>query len=259
MKKITLTLALAFIGLTAFAQIQTEDFEAATLPDGWTNEAVGDSAFLVWEFGGAALPVGDPFTSNAAIFDDDQDSSHLGLAELTSPAVDVSSVPDLSLSYDYSLQDFAGGGDLIVSVYDGTDWVVVATYADADIAPTSETLDVSAYANAAFQVRFTFDDELDWVWGAGVDSFVLDGTLSTDDNSIAGFKMFPNPANNVLNVAAGNNIETVTIINMVGQKVLEEQVGATSSQLDIARLQTGAYLMQVTTDGQVGTYKFVKQ
>src|SRR5690606_1001292 len=32
---------------------------------------------------------------------------------------------------------------------------------------------VFAYANAAFQVKFTYDDETGWNWGAGIDNFLL--------------------------------------------------------------------------------------
>lgn len=253
-------MAFAFVSLIASAQIQTEDFEGDMLPDGWSTTAIGDDAFLVWQFGSPSMPGGGPFASNAAIFDDDQDSAHVGTAELVSPAIDVTEYSDINLSYDFSLQDFAGSGILTVDVYDGTDWIEVASYDDADFAPTTESaLDVTAYINDAFQVRFTYDDEGDWAWGAGVDNFALDGTLSTDENTISGFKMFPNPANNELNLSASRNIENVAVFNMLGQKVLEQQVGANSQAINVSNLKTGAYLMQVTADGQTGTYKFVKQ
>jgi len=36
-------------------------------------------------------------------------------------------------------------------------------------------------------------------------------------------------------------------------------VNATSTQLDTSSLATGAYIMKVTVNGQVGTYKVIKR
>src|SRR5690606_17561286 len=53
-------------------------------------------------------------------------------------------------------------------------WQEIFLVDDVDINPTnSGAIDVLAYSNANFQVKFTFDDEGGWNWGAGVDNFVL--------------------------------------------------------------------------------------
>jgi hypothetical protein len=51
------------------------------------------------------------------------------------------------------------------------------------------------------------------------------------------------------------NIERVTIYNILGQKVIDQDINATSSQLNVANLVTGAYLIQVYVDGKTATYK----
>jgi len=83
--------------------------------------------------------------------------------------------------------------------------------------------------------------------------------LSVGDNAFDGFNFFPNPAQNTLNINAQTEVQNITLVNLVGQVVLEQQIDATSSQIDISRLTSGVYLMQVSADGQIGTYKVIKE
>ena len=71
--------------------------------------------------------------------------------------------------------------------------------------------------------------------------------------------MFPNPASNVLNVTAASTISSIKVYNLVGQVVVNQRVNALSDAIDVSNLKTGAYLVQVTAEGQTGTYKFIKQ
>ena len=54
-------------------------------------------------------------------------------------------------------------------------------------------------------------------------------------------------------------IEQVAIFTMLGQKVVDQTIGATTSQLNISHLATGTYIMKVSVNGQTGTYKIIKQ
>ncbi len=174
MKKITLCIAMAIFTTMGYAQIQSEDFEGAMLPDGWTSTILGGTQD--WTFGSGDMPTGTDFDTNAAIFDDDAaGGGSVGGAELISPAVDITSFGTITLSYDFALQDFAGDGLLRVEAWDGSAWQEIALYDDADFNPSTESLDVSAFSNDAFQVRFTYDDEGAFAWGAGVDNFLLEG------------------------------------------------------------------------------------
>lgn len=259
MKKITLFIAAAIFTTVGFAQIQSQDFEGDALPDGWTSNITGGTQD--WTFGSAAMPGGDDFASNAAIFDDDAaGSASVGGAELLSPAIDLTTYGDASISYEFSMQDFIGAGLLRVEAWDGAMWQELAVYDDADFAPTVvDPIDVTAFINDAFQVRFTYDDDGDWAWGAGVDNFAIDGTLSTDENTIAGFSMFPNPTRSDLNISAQTTLQNVRIFNLLGQVVIDQKVNALSETINVSNLKAGSYLVQVTTEGQTGTYKFIKQ
>jgi hypothetical protein len=94
----------------------------------------------------------------------------------------------------------------------------------------------------------------------GVTDIVIDGELlSADDNIIEGFSYYPNPTDETLNLSSVEAIEDVAIYNLLGQQVMGLDVNATSTQLDTSSLATGAYIMKVTVNGQVGTYKVIKR
>ncbi|MDC7995582.1 proprotein convertase P-domain-containing protein [Altibacter sp. HG106] len=89
---------------------------------------------------------------------------------------------------------------------------------------------------------------------------IIDGeNLSTADNTIQGFDFYPNPANDMINLRSVEPIESAQVFNIVGQKVIDLNVNATSGQLNVSQLPVGAYIMQVSVNGQLGTYKIIKQ
>ena len=95
----------------------------------------------------------------------------------------------------------------------------------------------------------------------GPSDIVIDisGSLGTNDNSIDGFVMYPNPASNVLNLNSNVSIDDVTVYNMLGQRVYAQTIGATRTQIDVSGLSTGTYLIKVNAGGQTATYQFLKK
>ena len=83
--------------------------------------------------------------------------------------------------------------------------------------------------------------------------------MGTASNEIEGFEFYPNPTRERINLAAAQNIESVVLYNILGQKMIDINVDATTTELNVAHLAAGAYLMEVTVDGQTGTYKLIKQ
>src|SRR5690554_2152113 len=99
-----------------------------------------------------------------------------------------------------------------------------------------------------------FDPTYDgvYIWEGECDA------LGVADNSLAGFNYYPNPANEVMHLSAAKNIESVTVYNLLGQKVMATIIGAISSDLNLSGLAAGTYMMKVTVEGQTGTYKIIK-
>ena len=98
-------------------------------------------------------------------------------------------------------------------------------------------------------------------WGQAED-YTINVSEALSVNNIerfAGFSYFPNPSANVLNLSANNTIESIAIFNLLGQEVHSTTINETSSSINVSNLATGNYIMKVTIDGVIGTYKFVKK
>ncbi len=83
--------------------------------------------------------------------------------------------------------------------------------------------------------------------------------LSTIDNTIEGFTFYPNPSMDVLNLSSSTSIDSVELYNMLGQRVISLEIGATASQVDVSNLATGTYIMKVTAEGQTASYQVIKK
>ncbi|TXD72198.1 HYR domain-containing protein, partial [Aequorivita antarctica] len=151
---------------------ESEDFEAG-LPSGWST--VMNTGTCDWINSGD-MPTGDDFPTLAMLFDDDACGSGAPASNvsLLSAVYDLTGASNVTVDYDVAFQE-SGTQTFTVEVFDGAAWQQIAFY-DADLDPDiqSESIDVSVYVNATFQVRWTFDDNGgEWGWGAGVDNFLL--------------------------------------------------------------------------------------
>ncbi|MGF7139260.1 T9SS type A sorting domain-containing protein [Roseimarinus sediminis] len=108
------------------------------------------------------------------------------------------------------------------------------------------------------------DSEGNWIPESNIQFNVVDTTPVTTSYTTVGFddysnslRLYPNPANNLLNIA-GVEIETVEVFNLSGSRMLVKQNSASS--IDVSNLNKGAYLIKVTsTNGQTLINKFNKQ
>lgn len=75
-----------------------------------------------------------------------------------------------------------------------------------------------------------------------------------EEGSVNQVAVYPNPASNVLNVAA-SNIQEVRVMNLAGQVMLR----TAASQINVTELPAGTYLIQVTTDNGTANMKFNKK
>ena len=103
------------------------------------------------------------------------------------------------------------------------------------------------------------------VWEYGNNAFgefqvsAYDASLSTatfDNNS---FMLYPNPVRDVLNLSYSSNITSVRVANMLGQMVINKNINANQTQLDMSHLQSGAYIVTVVMDNIEKVVKVIKQ
>ena len=74
--------------------------------------------------------------------------------------------------------------------------------------------------------------------------------LSTDEISFENnFKLFPNPAKDVLNAISSKQISVLSIINMLGQEVIRKTIN--TSRIDTSKLAPGLYIVNTKLDNAV--------
>lgn len=67
--------------------------------------------------------------------------------------------------------------------------------------------------------------------------------------------IFPNPANDIVNIVADENINNIEVINMAGQIIHKENFSKESVQLNISDYAAGIYFVKVYTQNEVTTHK----
>jgi len=91
------------------------------------------------------------------------------------------------------------------------------------------------------------------------------GSLSTDKNEFANsIEAYPNPSNGILNVKLPeitSNEANFTMFDLLGRTVMKNTAknGGLTTQLDIATLPSGVYLLQVEVGGKIATKKVIKE
>ncbi len=86
-----------------------------------------------------------------------------------------------------------------------------------------------------------------------------DTSLSVNENLNRLFNIYPNPAADSFFVQADDRIESVSIFDMHGRRVMYQPVDALNSEVDISYLASGQYLCSAVVNGKAGMYKIIKQ
>lgn len=81
---------------------------------------------------------------------------------------------------------------------------------------------------------------------------VIVNPLSVLENSKVDFSVYPNPASNMVTVQysnASNTTATIAVYDLQGKQVLQQEATIENNQcrISIASLQSGLYLMKITT------------
>ncbi len=92
---------------------------------------------------------------------------------------------------------------------------------------------------------------------ADITSLFSSNTLATTENVVntKDISIFPNPVKDVLNIKSNTDVQSVEIINAVGQKVLQSK----GNQINTSKLTAGVYMIQIKdSKNQMTSKKFIK-
>lgn len=95
-----------------------------------------------------------------------------------------------------------------------------------------------------------------------IDNFITNETMLSiaKSNEAAGFKLYPNPANDVLFIeSATNKMGNIFITDFLGRIVLSLQSVDRKETINTAVFAAGVYIINIENEGQIFSSKFVKQ
>ena len=119
--------------------------------------------------------------------------------------------------------------------------------------------DLSAYEGE--DVRIAFYTDTTNQWAVFIDDFQVTSFSSlgtnTPDQSIT-FEYFPNPVEDELTLKAQANIDSIEVLNILGQSLISLSPSVMEAKVDMSSLQTGAYFVRLSVQGKIDTFRVLK-
>lgn len=246
-----------FFGVISGEEVVSVELENLSLDD---IEVIGQLLFGTCEDLGGG-PVNDDCENAIAL------ECGTTVTGSTEDATDSGSEPSPDVFYTYTGNGVAedvtlslcDGGtlfDTVLSVFDDGCALVNEIAFNDDSCNLQSELTFESDGTTTYTILLEGFSEVDT--GSYALTTSCDAILNVNETTFEGFTMFPNPASTALNLEARNNMENITIINMLGQQVLSRNIQAANAMIDVSGLSSGAYFIKVAIDGNQATYKFIK-
>ncbi|WP_166921165.1 T9SS type A sorting domain-containing protein [Flavobacterium poyangense] len=84
-------------------------------------------------------------------------------------------------------------------------------------------------------------------------------TDTATDYDVPTLKYYPNPVKDLFYVSFEKEITTLTVINFLGQTVIEKSIHSTQGNVDMSALAPGVYFIKITAVGLSKTLKVIKE
>lgn len=72
-------------------------------------------------------------------------------------------------------------------------------------------------------------------------------------------RAYPNPLKDLLNISYDKEITSLSIYDLLGQEVVSIAINNNESTVDVSNLASGTYLVKVTSNNEVKTFKVIKE
>ncbi|PLX14466.1 MAG: hypothetical protein C0598_01255, partial [Marinilabiliales bacterium] len=83
--------------------------------------------------------------------------------------------------------------------------------------------------------------------------------LSVNNNLVDFINIYPNPANNMVNINSPVKMERINIVNLLGQNVIDFTPDSGITEINLSSLDTGVYFINMFIDGNKLTKKLIIQ
>lgn len=150
---------------------------------------------------------------------------------------------------NFYLADFRDSDNSKDYILKGWEWVDLSVFGPID----SLAFTLSSSDNGSFGMNtpayFCIDD------------FTTSDGVGLEEN-IENFaiKIYPNPAQNFVNISANKTIESIEILDFSGRSIMEFNIqNENNFSIDISGLSSGIYILKSVIDGKIISRKFIKE
>jgi hypothetical protein len=107
-------------------------------------------------------------------------------------------------------------------------------------------------------------DSRPWTWSSGgseirIDEVAMtneDATASVNDIFSSKISIYPNPANEFVQISTNETITGVEVYNLIGKRVISSSK-LTNNKIDVSNLSKGVYVLKVMSNDLVGSRKII--
>lgn len=153
----------------------------------------------------------------------------------------------------------ATGFDSVFTIYTGTCGSLTQINCDDDGATTgaySFKALTGLTPGSTLLIR-VYEYSNDNIGSFGISAY--DASLSATSFDKSNFVAYPNPVKDVLNLSYKTAISNVSVLNLLGQEVLNTKANSNDVQVNMSTLNTGAYIVNITVEDTVHTIKVIKE
>lgn len=83
--------------------------------------------------------------------------------------------------------------------------------------------------------------------------------LSNDDFDSTDFRIYPNPTSDVVTLQYSNEITEISILNLLGQTMLNKKLNTTETTIDFSNFPAATYFVKVVSEGKIKMVKVIKK
>ena len=181
--------------------------------------------------------------------DDWMISPEFSLSGITSP---IFSMKAKSVNDTYGLERFKIA---VGTSTDYNDFTVISdgAYIEAPTDWTTYEFDLSEYEGQNIRIAIHYVGNDSFV--LQTDSFKVEGTLGIGENEISDFEYYYNPYNDILNVNSSEILRNIQLYNVLGQKIIDEDINNYGYQINLGNLSTSIYFVRVQGETGVNIFK----
>ncbi len=90
-------------------------------------------------------------------------------------------------------------------------------------------------------------------------TITVSGALQNPDFAAASVRLYPNPIKDLMNIEALEDIQTITLLNLVGQKILTRNIGNKNAAVDLSGIPSGFYFVRLALPSTTQAIRIVKK